>query len=191
MTTHVSPDVPKRVSPDVSLPTLSATGLTIYWHPNKTAFDFAALVQNDSGGPVSGPVDVTLGVNYLSGWDGILGSDDFDPFFITGQVDVTVPAGVTLNTGETYRTPYFVDIPFVAMPGEDYGYFAFTVYVVYDGQTVSNFYAPPAPPVPPTPEWYWYNSGTAQEDWWKMQPHFSGRRPESGPVFVPPKTFHP
>jgi hypothetical protein len=171
---------------------LSPTGVTIYWHPSEQAFDFAALIHN-AGEPFSGQIDITLGATFVSEYIGEL-PGGVDAQFSTGQVNVTVPAGVTLNTGETYRSSYFIDIPFLPMPGEDYNYAWFQVFVDYELNIFEKVHSvlqtPPAPPVPLPPPGYAYQ-GAPLQDWWKLQPHFSGVRPEPGPVLGRITSAHP
>jgi hypothetical protein len=173
------------------MPNISATGATIYWHPNKEAFDVAALIHN-AGEPASGPIDITINVTYVSGYDGILGSDDVDAEFSYSQVTVTLPAGVTLDSGETYRSSYYVDIPFVAMPFEDYNYAAIGVDLDADGHSLGTFQVAPSTtqvPLPP-PGYYETPGAPPAKYWWKLQPHYSGMRPPQGPVIGLPTKAH-
>ncbi|MDH6247241.1 hypothetical protein [Mycobacterium sp. OTB74] len=174
------------------MPDIRTTGLTIYWHPNKQAFDFAALIYN-AGLPLTGwPINVTLGATFVSEYIGELPSG-IDYQFTTAQVPVTVPANVTLNTGETYRTAYFAGIPFLPIPGENYNYVHFQVILAdLDGVTLNTYEVPPAPPVPLTPEGYEVDQKIPVADWWKLQPaHIPGIRPPEGPVLGRPTTNHP
>lgn len=115
------------VNPPPALPDLSAKDFTIRWHTDKKAFDFAVLVHND-GAPVSGPFKITLGITYVSDYS------QSPPLTDTAEITVTVPAGLTLQTGDTYTSEYFLNIPFVVAPGSSFASDTFYALVDSDDQ---------------------------------------------------------
>ncbi len=97
------------VNPPVPLPDLSAAGVTIQWHADKKAFDFAILIHCE-GAPVIGPFVTAVSVTYYDY------SQD-PPLQVNRVQNFTFPNSIWMVPGDTRPSEYFKNVPYLVRPG--------------------------------------------------------------------------
>lgn len=97
------------INPPTPLPDLSAADVTIQWHADKKAFDFAILIHCE-GAPVSGPFVTAVSVTY----------EDYSqnpPLEVNRNDNLSFPSYIWMVPGDTRPSEYFKDVPYLVRPG--------------------------------------------------------------------------
>jgi hypothetical protein len=98
------------INPPPPPPDLLPSDFVFRTQPGGTAFDFALNIENTGAGAATGPFKVTLGVDYYT-------YEQDPPLLVFRELDINVPASLTIAAGATYTTDYWTNIPILHRAG--------------------------------------------------------------------------
>lgn len=115
------------ITPPPLRPDLTPMEVTIHRHADGKAFDAALVIHNLGTGPAKGPFKVTLGVSYNSYSHG-------QPLMIYRELNISVPASVTIAPDAVYTTASWPNITLERGPGHTMAPYTFYALVDADNQ---------------------------------------------------------